>query len=505
MSAARAGACPVAPASRWRTHLAALGLAWLLLLALLHRDVAHIVSIWWHDATFNHCFLVAPLIAWMVAQRAPGLRRIEPAGWWPGLLLAGLGGLSWLLGEAGGVSIARHLGVVVMLQGAAVSLLGRNVALGLAFPISYAVFMVPAGEALVPPMQTLTARIATALLGLSGVPAHLEGVFITTPAGYFEVAEACAGARFLIAMVALGALVANLCYRSWRRRAAFLAVAVVVPVLANGVRAWGTIYLAERTSLAHATGFDHILYGGVFFALVIVLILAIGWRFFDRDPDDPWFDPAAMKPRPAAPLNLVVASLLVIAALPVAWSTLVAAAGTRQAPAAIAPPDVPGWTQVAPSDDWRPHFAGADRVAFASYRDATGRGVDLAIILFTHQGEGRELVGFGQGAVAPNGAWAWSADAPAPPDGKAERIASRGLEREVLSFYRVGRILTGSGARVKLETMRTRLFGGPQRAVAVLVSARAPARGVSPRPAIDDFLAALGPIAPLADRAAGGE
>ena len=55
-----------------------------------------------------------------------------------------------------------------------------------------------------------------------------------------------------------------------------------------------------------------------------------------------------------------------------------------------------------------------------------------------------------------------------------------------------------------LETMKTRLFGGPQRAVAVLVSAPAPARGVSARPAIDAFLAALGPVAPLADRAAGG-
>jgi hypothetical protein len=48
-----------------------------------------------------------------------------------------------------------------------------------------------------------------------------------------------------------------------------------------------------------------------------------------------------------------------------------------------------------------------------------------------------------------------------------------------------------------------RLLGGPQRAVAVLVSAPAPADEVSPRPAIDAFLAALGPIAPLADRAAG--
>jgi exosortase A len=488
----------------WRAHLAALALAWLLLLALFHKDAAHIVSIWWNDATFNHCFLILPLIGWLVAQRLAELRRLEPAASWPGLLLVGAGAAGWLLGDAGGVSFARHAGLVVMLQGASVALLGRNVARGLAFPLFYALFLIPAGEALVPAMQTLTARIATALLGLSGVPAHLEGVFITTPAGYFEVAEACAGARFLIAMVAFGALVANVCYRSWTRRAAFLAIAVVVPVLANGVRAWGTIYVAERTSLTWAAGFDHVVYGGIFFALVIALILALGWRYFDREAGDPWFDPDAMPKQRGAPLNLVAAAILAVAALPVAWSTMVSAAGTRAAPFAIALPEVPGWTRVAPGNDWRPHFAGADRTAFARYRDGAGRIVDLAIILYTRQGEGRELVGFGQGAVAPNGAWAWTADAPAPPDGKAERIASHGLEREVVSFYRVGTILTGSGARVKLETMKTRLIGGPQRALAVLVSAPAPARGVSARPAIDAFLAALGPIAPLADRAGGG-
>ena len=490
--------------SPWRAHLAALGLAWSLLLVLFHKDAAHIVSIWWNDATFNHCFLVLPLIGWLVAQRWPQVRQLQPAAWWPGLVPVGIGAIGWLLGEAGGVAFARHAGLVLMLQGAVIALLGRNVARGLAFPIFYALFLVPAGEALVPAMQTLTAKIATVLLGFSGVPAHLEGVFITTPAGYFEVAEACAGARFLIAMIAFGALVANVCYRSWRRRAAFLAVAIVVPVVANGIRAWATIYVAERTSITWAAGFDHVVYGGIFFALVIALILGLGWRFFDRRPDDPWFDPAAMPEESGAPVNLVAAALLAMAMLPVSWAATVSAAGTRAAPAAIALPDVPGWTRIAPARDWAPHFAGADRAAFARYRDAEGRIVDLALVLFTHQGEVREIVGFGQGAIAPQGAWAWTADAPAPPDGKAERIASHGVEREVLSFYRVGTILTGSGARVKLETMKTRLFGGPQRAVAVLVSAPAPARGVSARPAIDAFLAALGPVAPLADRAAGG-
>jgi hypothetical protein len=75
--------------------------------------------------------------------------------------------------------------------------------------------------------------------------------------------------------------------------------------------------------------------------------------------------------------------------------------------------------------------------------------------------------------------------------------------REVLSFYRIGDILTGSEFQVKWEVAKARLLGGPQQAVAVLVSAEAPADGVSARPAIDAFLADLGPIAPLADRAAG--
>ena len=46
----------------WRAHLVALGLTWLAMLALFHRDAADIVSIWWNSSTFNHCLLVGPLI-----------------------------------------------------------------------------------------------------------------------------------------------------------------------------------------------------------------------------------------------------------------------------------------------------------------------------------------------------------------------------------------------------------------------------------------------------------
>ncbi|HEX8380574.1 MAG TPA: EpsI family protein, partial [Allosphingosinicella sp.] len=184
------------------------------------------------------------------------------------------------------------------------------------------------------------------------------------------------------------------------------------------------------------------------------------------------------------------------------WSGAVAAAGTRAVPDSPLP-EVSGWARLPAGPEWQPNYTGADRIRMGRYRNAAGQQVDLALIVFARQSEGRELVGYGQGASNEEGAWSWTGEAAPPPGGKAERIGSHGRVREVASFYRVGDIVTGSATRVKLETVKVRLLGGPQRAVAVLVSAQAPADGLSPRPAIDAFLSDLGPIAPLADRAAG--
>lgn len=498
-------AAPAAAARGWRDHLVGLGAVWAALLILFWRDAAGMAGVWWESSTFNHCLLIPPIIAWLVRQRLPEVRRLAPSAFAPGLLLVAAGAGAWLLGEAGSLALARHVGLVLMLQGAAVACLGKAVARGLAFPIAYALFLVPVGEELVPPLQTVTAAISMVLLRLAAVPAHIDGVFISIPTGYFEVAEACSGVKFLVAMAAYGALAANVCFRSWRRRGAFMAACLTLPVVANGVRAWGTIYIAWLTNdNSFAEGFDHVVYGWVFFAVVIALIMGAAWPFFDRGVNDPWFDPAALQPVGSAPgatprLVGIAAAAVALASLAPLWTGAMAAAGTRAAPD-FPLPDVSGWRRVpAAGRPWRPAYAGADRFRIGRYRDSRGREVDLAVAIYARQAEGRELVGFGHGALPADGSWAWASDAPTPRGGKAERIFSHGTIREVLSFYRVGRALTGSPVAVKLETVKVRLLGGPQRAVAVLVSAEEP----SARPALDSFVRALGPVERLADRAAG--
>ena len=232
----------------------------------------------------------------------------------------------WLTGDAASVDLARQLGLVMMLQGAVISLLGPMIARALLFPLVYTFFLVPFGESMEGPLQTVTVAMVMPLLHAVGVPAQVDGVLITIPNGYFEVAEACSGAKFEIAMIAYGTLVANVCYVSWRRRAAFMAMALVVPIIANGLRAFGTIYAAHLTSVAQATGYDHIVYGWIFFGLVMAAVLAIGWRWFDRDPLAPWFDVEALQRQPGHRIDVTIAAALVltVAALFPAWSAAIA-------------------------------------------------------------------------------------------------------------------------------------------------------------------------------------
>ena len=475
----------VAPA--WRVPLAHLAIAALIILALFHRDAADMAGIWWNDSNFGHVLFVPPIIAWLVWQRRHALAEMRPLNWWPALALVAAGGLGWLLGQAAGVALARHLGLVLMLQGAVVTLLGLHIARALLFPIAYALFLVPFGDFLVQPLQTLTAEMCMALLHLFGVPATMDGVLIRIPNGYFEVAEACAGANFVLAMAAYAVLAAHLCFRGWQRRIGFVSFALAMPVIANGIRAFATIWVAWLTDVNAAAGFDHVVYGWFFFAFVMALVMVAAWPFMDRAPGVVEIDPATIPGRATVRPLVALGLTIALATSPFIWSTVTAA--QNAAVGHIDLPAVEGWQRVAQTGEpWAPHYAGADVRVMGSYADASGTPVELVVVAYARQEEGRELVGFGQGAVGPGSPWIWTSDAPAIPDASTERITGpHGVVREVATFYRLGGMTTGSETRVKVETMKARLFGTDPLAVAVTVSS-------TERAALERFLRDLGPV-----------
>lgn len=315
----------------WRAALVRLTLAWLALFALTFAEWRAMAHQWWEIDTYAHILLIPPILAWLVWNRREELAKIAPAGWWPGLvwLLAGL--LIWLIGRWGGWNIVAQGGAVLALQGPVLALLGLRVGLLLAFPLVYLFFLVPFGDEAIPALQMITAKIAVTLTEWSGVEAAIDGINIDTPAGLFIVAEACSGVKFLIAMLALGVLVAWTCFTSWQRRALLLVACITVPILANGVRAWATIFIAQYVGAEAAGSFDHIVYGWIFFGIVIALVLGVAWRWFEREPEEAGYsaadvavmDSLARWERRAIAPGLVLGAVLLAAILFAALARLV--------------------------------------------------------------------------------------------------------------------------------------------------------------------------------------
>ncbi|PAL22682.1 exosortase A [Sphingopyxis sp. GW247-27LB] len=487
--------------SLWQRHLAALTALSAAILLLFRHDVADMAGIWWASSTFTHCLLMVPMIGWLVAQRAPLLKPLTPAFWWLALAWMAGAGVVWLVGEAAGVGLFRQLGLVLMLQGAVAVTLGAKLARALLFPLAYALLLVPFGEELVPLLQTLTAHISVVLLHLSGLSAEMEGVFITTRAGFFEVAEACSGVNFLIAMLAYAVFAAHLCFRSWTRRILFVALALATTIIANALRAYGTMVAAEIWGVEAAGGIDHVFYGWIFFGLVILAVMLVARRWFDRPANDAAVDVGGLDglPRLAGPAKAVLPAALAIPLLFAVWGAL---AGARTAPLpstmAVAAPS--GWTLAAPQGiAWAPRFDGADQRLVRHFADARGRHVTVAVGGYERQAEGREVAAFGQGAVDPDGPWAWSASLPAIDGAKTERLLHRGpVLRDAATWYVVDGHATGSARAAKFAGLKARLFGGDPRALSLIVSSE---EGEGGARAIADFVAASGGAQLMADRA----
>ncbi|MEM1196105.1 MAG: exosortase A [Pseudomonadota bacterium] len=270
----------------WRGSLMVLALTLVTLGLATMREWIEMAHQWWNIDTYNHILLVPVVAVWLVSLNREELAKVEPKAWAPGIALVALAMTLWLIGRVWGLNLLAHAGAVGVIQSAVLAVMGPRIGVLLALPLAYLAFLVPFGDEIIPFLQSVTAEMAIALTRWSGIPAVIDGIYIDTPVGLFIVAEECSGVKFLIAMVTLAVLVSFTRLKSWRRRAALLAASIFVPVLANGVRAWGTIYIAQFAGLEFAAGFDHIFYGWIFFAVVVAIVLAGAWPFFESEPED---------------------------------------------------------------------------------------------------------------------------------------------------------------------------------------------------------------------------
>jgi len=234
------------------------------------------VSVWSSSETFKHCFFILPLVLYLFYERKQELRIVNFApNYWLGFALLFTFALN-LAGELLGINLITHASAYLALVSIVWLCLGNDFIKKFWFPMLFLGFCVPFGEELVPILQDVTAYLTVELVKLIGIPIYRDGLYLYVPNGTFLVAEACAGIRFLIASFALGTLFAYLNYRTRWKFFAFIVASLLVPIIANGIRAFGIVAIGYSTDMEHAVGADHLVYGWFFFAFVLLLLFGIG-------------------------------------------------------------------------------------------------------------------------------------------------------------------------------------------------------------------------------------
>ena len=145
-----------------------------------------------------------------------------------------------------------------------------------------------------------------------------------------------------------------------------------------------------------ATGVDHLLYGWVFFGLVMFILFWVGsfWREDIEDAPDTE-GPADDRDQATASVSpgfAVLTALVAAGIWPVLFAILINTPKASIDNPLVAPEPGPGWQSTAePLWDWRPEYQPPDRSSIQFY-NAGNRVVALYMFQFLQQEQGAELV-----------------------------------------------------------------------------------------------------------------
>jgi exosortase A len=366
----------------------------LAMLAIFADTARSFVTIWLSSETFSHGFVVVPISVWLIWRGRAELAATPMQPCLPALSVVALSGLLWLVGHFAAANVVEQLALVLMIQSAILVLLGPAFVRAMAFPLLFLLFAVPFGEAFVPRMIDWTADFAVFALKLTAIPVFREGNNFALPSGHWSVVKACSGIRYLIASVMAGTLFAYLMYRELPRRLAFIAVSIAVPIVANWLRAYLIVLIGHLSGNELATGVDHVIYGWIFFGVVLLLMFAIGARFqsADNETTRAGMTAGGRAAGPAQPA--LIAAAAAILGLTIPWAAVGAGFlnesgnSLRLNESLI---EMRGWRSVPTLPRaWQPGFAG-ERASRRQVFERDGQLVALDILYYSEQTRDRKL------------------------------------------------------------------------------------------------------------------
>jgi exosortase A len=312
-------------ATPWTATLLAMGVGLVVLFALYFSTVASAVELWNTSSAYNYGYLILPIsLALIWADRRELARNLPAPTFW-GAGIAAAFSAAWVPAELLDINEGRHIAFVGMIQGLALALVGWRIYRFLAFPLLYLFFLVPTGTFLLTPLQTVAHKANVVLLKASGVPVFAEDFLIQVPAGSFLVEPGCAGLNFFLVAFALSLLYGRLTYAGMKARVLCVLAALAISILANIIRIYLIIGLAQATDRRIDITADHLLYGWGFFGVVMLVAMWAGTKIKAEPARPRTLPPIVGAPPAALRTGMVTGAFVLAVAISPVWAATSAA------------------------------------------------------------------------------------------------------------------------------------------------------------------------------------
>ena len=494
------------PSRTWIQPTAIFSGLFVLTFLLFYDTAASMVDIWVRSETFAHGFLIFPISSWLVWRIRDRLAQITPEPNYLALPLIFLNGAVWFLADLADINVIRQLALVAFVPLAVFAIWGWPMIREAMFPLLFLFFAVPMGEGLVPPMMDFTADFTVGMVQLTGIPVYREGMFFSLPTGNWSVVEGCSGVRYLIASITLGTLYAYLTYTSYLKRTIFIIASIIVPIIANGFRAYGIVMIAHFSDMKLALGVDHLIYGWVWFGIVIFIMFFIGSFWRDSEEED---TPLPVQTATSIDKKKLQTSAVGVVLLTLAWPAMAWVQSNSFVENLSVNIDLPTsgeWRELDESfTDWTPAYQ-APAAELRKYYESNGRKVGLYLGLYINQKQDQELVNSQNVMIEQkHEVWAEKGKGKAPLDLDGQNVeVNESILRSydqslyINHWYWIDGDNTSNAYLAKLIDAKMRLFSEKPTAVGIVVYTEL---GEKKEPAKDTLQAFLDDMMPAIETA----
>lgn len=250
---------------------------YLLLLAGVFHTSHRVMVGWWSNEDYNYCYLIAPIVLYLIWEKRGELAATAARPSWAGLAPLGFGLFLFWLGELAGEYTTMYFGSWFVVVGLLLLHLGWPKLKVIWFPVVFIVAMFP------PPnffhinltfqLKLLSSKIGVTLLQWYGMTAFREGNVIDLGFTQLQVVDACSGLRYLYPLIIMAILLSYFWKAAWWKRVVLVVSAVPLTIVTNSFRIAATGILYEIWGPAVAEDFFHGFSGWFIFMFGLVVLL----------------------------------------------------------------------------------------------------------------------------------------------------------------------------------------------------------------------------------------